>query len=390
MSVVSFDGGVGVPEQPAPLRPQVGNEASQHHFRVPLSAVDLHDAERAYVNSAVESGWISGTGPFVHQFETRLADRIQRPYVIAVANGTLALELALRALDVGPGDEVIVPVLTFAAPALSVLAVRASPILVDVSPASWTLCPHRVAEAITARTRAIIAVDVLGHPADYDALTGLGVPVIEDAAEAHGAHYKGAPVGSFGDIAIFSFHANKAIATGEGGCVATDSAELADRMRLIANHGMHPDRPYVHEIVGRNYRMTNVVAAIGLGQLDRWDELIGNRKRVSSAYERLLEGTGCLPRPVADWADYSCWLHTVQAANRDEIVAMVRRHGVDARAIWPLLSTQPLFGVTDRSFSVAEAIADTAFWLPTYSGLTVAEIEFVADAVRAALVPRAG
>jgi perosamine synthetase len=247
-----------------------------------------------------------------------------------------------------------------------------------------------VARKITRRTRAILAVDVLGHPCDYDTLARFGVPIIEDAAEAHGAHYKGRPAGSFGVISIFSFHANKAITTGEGGCAATDSAELADRMRVTANHGMRPERPYVHEVVGRNYRMTNLAAAIGLGQVDRWDELVAARNRIAVEYNRLLADTGCVAKPVAPWAQYSCWLHTITVGNREDILAYVRDRGVDARAIWPALSTQPLFGSVNGLFPVAESVAQRAMWLPTFSGMSSDDVGFVAEAVRKAIGQTSG
>lgn len=357
---------------------------------IPLSSVDLSATERAHVEAAISGGWLSGTGPFVRTFEQRLGQRIGRRHVVAVANGTLAIELVLRALDIGPGDDVIVPALTFAAPASSVLAVGATPVLADVSAESWTLSPDSAARMLTPRTRAILAVDVLGHPADFDGLGAFGVPVIEDAAQAHGAQYRGRPVGSLGLASIFSFHANKTITTGEGGCVATDSDELADRMRLIANHGMHPDRPYVHEVVGRNHRMTSLAAAVGLGQLDRWDELVENRNRISREYDKLLSGTEFRPRPVAEWATYACWLHTVAAPNRSEVVAHLRAHGIDARAIWPALSTQPLFQPGRRSLPTAEVIANCAMWLPTYSGMTPDAVEFVATTAKQAIAKAQG
>jgi perosamine synthetase len=351
---------------------------------VPLSRPDLVEVERDYVMAAIESGWISGTGPHLTEFERRLADKIGRQHVVAVANGTLALELILRGMGIGPGDEVIVPALTFAAPATSVLAVGASVVLVDISSDTWTIDPARVAGALTARTRAVIAVDVMGHPADYDALAQLGTPIIEDAAEAHGARYKGRPCGSFGVASVFSFHANKAIATGEGGCAATGSADLAASMRLLANHGMTADRPYVHEVVGRNFRMTNLVAAVGLGQLDRWDELLAGRKRVSDEYGKRLHASACSSRPVAEWAHYAPWLHTITVDNRDAVLPLIRQRGIDARAIWPTLSSQPLFG-KPKYCPVAEQVAATALWLPTSSVMTSDDVKYVADAVTDAL-----
>jgi perosamine synthetase len=365
-----------------------GDEATRRV--IPLSSADIGPAERKQVEAAIDGGWISGTGPQVRELEQRLAAQINRSHVIATANGTLAIELALRALGIGAGDEVIVPALTFAAPASSVLAVGATAVLADIAPDHWTLDADDVARKISRRTRIILAVDVLGHPSDYDALARFDVPIIEDAAEAHGAQYKGRPAGSFGVISIFSFHANKAITTGEGGCVATDSAELADRMRVIANHGMRPEQPYVHEVVGRNYRMTNLAAAVGLGQVDRWDELVSARNRIAADYNRLLADTGCVARPVASWAQYSCWLHTIAVGNREEILVHVRDRGVDARAIWPALSTQPLFGSGSAAFPVAESVAQQAMWLPTFSGMSPDDVVFVAETVKQAIAKTSG
>ncbi len=357
---------------------------------IPLSSADIGEAERKQVEAAIEGGWISGTGPQVGELERRLATRINRDHVIATANGTLAIELALRALGIGYDDEVIVPALTFAAPASSVLAVGATPVLADIAPEHWTMDADDVARKITRRTKVILAVDILGHPCDYDALSQFGIPIIEDAAEAHGAQYKGRPVGSFGIVSTFSFHANKAITTGEGGCAATDSAELADRMRVIANHGMRPERPYVHEVIGRNHRMTSLSAAVGLGQVDRWDELIAARNHIAAEYEVLLVGTGCVPRPVARWAEYSCWLHTITTGNREAILAYVRSRGVDARAIWPALSTQPLFGTGGQACPVAESVSQQAMWLPTFSGMPAEDVGFVAETVRRAILHASG
>ena len=242
---------------------------------VPLSSIELGPEEIRLVEEAIHTGWVSSTGPNVLEFEKLLAKRAGRQYAVAVANGTLALELVLRALGIGPGDEVIVPALTFVAPAAVVATVGAHPVFVDVSPESWTLDPAGLAHARTPKTRAVIAVDVLGHPADYDAIASAlpGIPVIEDAAEAHGATYRGRPVGSMGIAATFSFHANKTISTGEGGAVVSDDLGLVEHMRLLMNHGMTKERPYYHEVVGHNFRMTNVTAAIGVGQVNRWDEL---------------------------------------------------------------------------------------------------------------------
>jgi perosamine synthetase len=354
---------------------------------IPLSAVDIGATEAGYVQTALADGWISGTGPFVARFEDGMSDRVGRRHTVAVANGTLAVELALRGLGIGPGDEVIVPALTFAAPAMSVIAVGATPVPVDVTRETWTICPDAAAAAITAATRAILAVDVLGHPADYDALGALGLPVIEDAAEAHGAEYKGRSVGGFGVVSVFSFHANKTIATGEGGCVCTDSSDLAERMRVIAHHGMRPERPYVNEVVGRNFRMTNLTAAIGLGQLDRWDELVAARNRVGSRYRELLVSAACGHRPRAAWATYACWLETVVVERREPVLEHVRGLGIDARGIWPALADQPILGRARHPQPIAQDIAAHALWLPTHTRLSDDEIEYVAATLADAVGP---
>jgi perosamine synthetase len=336
------------------------------------------------VLKALDDGWISGTGPTVAAFEHRLSERVRCHHAIATANGTLALELALRALEIGPGDEVVVPAFTFAAPAMSVLAVGATPVLADVDYETWTLSPTSVADVMTSRTKAILAVDVMGHPADYDALYDFGVPVIEDAAEAHGAFYKGRPTGSLGDVSVFSFHANKAIVTGEGGSACTNSNALAERMRLIANHGMRSSRPYWHPVVGRNYRMTNLTAAIGLAQLDRWDELIAARRRVSSWYDQLLSEAACEARPVADWAEASCWLHTITVLDRETVLREVRAADIDARAVWPSLTHQPVLAGTAKPCPVSEDLAGRAMWLPTHNALCKDDVVHIANAVKTA------
>jgi perosamine synthetase len=354
---------------------------------IPLSSVDIGPTEAAYVEEALADGSLSGTGPFVGLFEEGISGRVGRRHTVAVANGTLAVELALRGLGIGPGDEVIVPALTFAAPAMSVLAVGAAPVPVDVTRETWTICPDATAAALTARTRAILAVDVLGHPADYDALVALGVPIIEDAAEAHGAQYRGRNAGGFGVVSTFSFHASKTIATGEGGCVCTDSPDLADRMRVIAHHGMRPEHPYLSEVVGRNFRMTNLTAAVGLGQLDRWDELVAGRNRIGSRYRELLAGAACQHRPVAGWATYACWLEAVIVEDRSPVLERLRGERIDARAIWPALPDQPVLGPSRPPQPVAQDIADHALFLPTYGRLTDEQIKFIAATLADAVGP---
>lgn len=344
-------------------------------MKYPLSNVSLSKKERDNVQLALDAGWISGTGLFVKQFEEMLAEQVGRKYGVAVANGTLALELALKTLGIGHGHKVIVPALTFVAPAAAVLNVGAEPILVDVSADHWTLDPDR----LPLGADAIIAVDLMGHPADYQALRlASDLPIIEDAAEAHGACYRGMPVGSFGVISTFSFHANKTIVTGEGGAVLTDSDFLADHLRLITHHGMRPERPYFHEIVGSNYRMTNLTAAIGCGQCERWGELVEKRKQVARWYdERLPKSFG--RRPVMDWATEACWIYAAFHPERDRIVSALRECGIDARAIWCALPDLPLYEPysTQGDYPVSRKVASETFLLPTSAVMTESDIDAI-------------
>jgi perosamine synthetase len=355
-------------------------------MNVPLSSVCLSELEKSYVRDAVETGWISGTGKYLQRFEAGLAERIGRRHVIAVANGTVALELALLGLNIGPGDEVIVPALTFAAPAAAVHAVGAAPVFADITFESWTIDVAEAARLMTPRTKAVIAVDLLGHPCDFERVSKLGVPVIEDAAQAHGALYKDMPVGSFGEVSTFSFHANKTISTGEGGCVATDNSALVERMRLIANHGMTRERPYWHPVVGHNFRMTNLTAAIGTAQVERWNELVSARKRVAELYDHLLAGVACQRRPLAPWATEACWLYTVAVDDRSPVVTALRASGIDARGLWTALPELPVYAGSRRgTYEVARRVSETALWLPTWAGMPKEAVRQVVDALRAAL-----
>lgn len=352
-------------------------------FTVPLCTTSLKGNEAAYVNAALEDGMISSTGSFVSRFEAAVAAKIGVRHVMATASGTSALELLLRAMDVGPGDEVIVPAFSFASPALAVALVGAVPIFADVSAETWTLDPAAVKQALSPRTKAVIAVDVLGHPCDFDALMAFGVPVIEDAAEAHGATYKGRPAGSCGTASIFSFHANKTVTCGEGGCVATDDTGLADRVRQLNWFGMDPDRRYWHTAIGGKYRMTNLVAAVGLAQVERWDDLVEGRNRTAAHYDRVLQGLPLQRRPVAAWAGEAVWLYTVATDKREGLLRACETNGIDARALWPDLPSSPAFAAFDPAYCPrARAIADIALWLPTWADMPVDVIDHVAHALK--------
>lgn len=355
-------------------------------MEVPLSSISLDGREAANVLDALEAGWLSGSGSYVEAFEQAIARRVGREHVVAVNSGTSALELVLLALGIGRGDEVIVPALTFVAPAAATRAVGATPILCDIRASDWTIDPELVRRLIGPRTKAAIVVDVLGHPCDFDALADLGLPVIEDAAEAHGARYRDQPAGSFGIASIFSFHANKPVSTGEGGAIATNDPQLATAVRVLKNHGMRRERPYWHDVVGKSFHMTNLTAAVGLAQAERWESLTAARDRVATEYLGRLAKTSVVPRPVSGDVHCACWLHTITVPDRDRVVSLLRSRGVDARAIWPALSSLPLYRPSaPYPCPVAERIAGAALWLPTWADMPTETIEYVAAAVVAAL-----
>lgn len=340
-------------------------------IRIPLSNVSITPGSKRHVLEALERGDVSGTGPQVRAFEATLQDTLGVSHVVAVNSGSSALEVVLMALGVGHGDEVIVPCLTFAAPASAALRVGATPVVVDVDEPTWTIDLELTKTAITSRTRAIIAVDLLGHPCDYTPLAELGLPIVEDAAQAHGARYKGRLTGGFGVAAAFSFHANKAIACGEGGCIATDDANLHDRVTTIVNHGMTSRRPYHHITAGTNRRMPNLVAAFGLGQVECWAHLLQRRQRVAERYHRLLSSTAAEGRPRAHWADCTTWLHAIRTPAAHRVVRACRDVGVDARAIWPPIVDSPAFAAFRTStYPVSRAVSRETLWLPTWGDMT--------------------
>lgn len=353
-------------------------------MRIPLAQPSITDLERSYVKEALDNVAISGTAEHVARFEKALAQRLKMPHAIAVANGTVALEAVLRALNIGIGDEVIVPALTFVSPAAMVKAVGAEPVFADITPENWTISGYEIERVRTRRTKAVIAVDIFGHPANYDWLSESQLPVIEDAAEAHGALYKGKPCGSFGIAATFSFHANKVITTGEGGAVLTRDKALAERIRLLKNHAMRPERPYHHEDYGHNWRLSNLPAAIGLGQVERWNELVEGRKIVQRAYDLFLPEE-VMRQPVSRWATPSCWMTVVAHPKRDQIVAGLRAKGIDARAIWTALVDLPIYadGVRHETSSYPHSrwVSRYAFLLPTWHAMPLEYVEEICDEI---------
>lgn len=364
--------------------------------RIPVSAPVLGDAELENVVAAVRSGWISSLGAFIGEFERGFADYCGARHGIAVANGTAALHLALLAVDVGPGDEVIVPTLTFVATANAVRYCGATPVFVDAERATWNLDLGMLEARITPRTKAIVPVHLYGHPCDMDAIRAIatrhGVAVIEDAAEAHGAECRGRRAGNLGTIGCFSFYGNKIITTGEGGMCLTDDAELAERLRLLRDHGMDPKRHYWHPTVGYNYRMTNLQAAVGVAQLGRLAEFVDAKRRLAVWYREALGSLAQAGRlelpPEASWARSVYWMYSVLVApgavSRDDVRARLSDQGVDTRPFFQPSHLMPPY-FTGETLPVAEDLSARGINLPSGVGLTQPEVARVSRALELAL-----
>ena len=359
--------------------------------RIPLSIPDLRGEEAAYLNECVADNWVSSAGPFVTEMERRMAALCRRGHAMAMVNGTAALHMALVAAGVEKGDRVIVPDWTFAASANAIIHAGAEPVFVDVTPETWTLDPALVAEVISSADLAIAAVmpvHVLGHPVDMDQLmTVTGeLPIIEDAAGAIGALYKGEHVGKFGLVSAFSFNGNKTVTAGGGGMVLTDDEETANRIRHLSTQA-RVGADYTHDAVGFNYRMTNLNAAVGLAQLERLDEMIAIKHSIAATYDEAIEGRDDIAAmPRATWADSSCWLYSVRVcaeADANRLVARMHEAQIEARIFWRSLSAQPVYASAPRRLSgVSEALSGMVVSLPCSSGLTVSQQSRVLDVLR--------
>lgn len=364
--------------------------------RIPVCEPYLGGREAEYVLDCLKTNWISSAGRYLTQFEQSFARYCGREHGIATTSGTTALHLAVAAAELGPGDEVIMPAFTIAATVFAALYAGARPVLVDVEPDTWTLRVDQVAARIGSRTRAILPVDIYGHPCDMAPLVELAerhdLWLIEDAAEAHGAEYRGRKCGGFGDAACFSFYANKIVSTGEGGMVVTDDAAFAERCRSLKNLGFNRDRRFLHDAIGFNYRMTNIQAALGLAQLEKIEDYVDLRRRHAATYNRLLADVAGLQLPVERPGSRNVyWMYGVLVedgfgCSRDELMRELTERGVETRTFFIPMHEQPLFHerglFQDEQYPVASDIGRRGLYLPSSTGLSDGEIAYVVDAVR--------
>ncbi len=345
---------------------------------IPVSEPTLLGNEEKYVLDCLRSNWISSLGKYTQDFEKAFASFCRVKHAIATVNGTAALHVALLALGVGEGDEIIVPTLTYVATANAVTYCGARPVFADCEFDTWNIDVGQIESLITQRTKGIIAVHLFGHPVDMDPLLEIAKKhrlfVLEDAAEAHGAVYKGRKVGTMGDAATFSFYGNKIITTGEGGMITTNNGALAERIRLLKGQGMDPQRQYWHPVIGYNYRMTNIQAAIGLAQLERIEELVEKHRENASFYSKLLKGMQYLTLPVEkEWASHVYWVYGVllegPRQSRDMVIEGLAKRGIETRPFFYPVHSMPPYH-RKISLPVAEMISAQGIILPSSANLS--------------------
>jgi len=363
---------------------------------IPVNEPLLDGNEKKYLLECIETGWISSEGPFVKEFEQKFSARMGRKHGIAVTNGTAAIDAAVEALGIGPGDEVIMPTFTIISCINQIVRNGAKPVLVDSDPITWNMDVSQIEGKITPRTKAIMIVHIFGLPVDVDPVLDIakryGLKVIEDAAEMHGQTYKGKPCGSFGDISTFSFYPNKHVTTGEGGMILTDDDELAETCRSLRNLCFQPQKRFVHERLGWNMRMTNMQAALGLAQLERLDEFVQRKRQMGQRYTELLGGLQGvqLPLPATEYAENIYWVYGLMldestGLNAEEAIKQLSKKGVGARPFFYPMHQQPVFlkmGLFEgERYPVAERMALQGLYIPSGMALTDEMIERVAERV---------
>jgi perosamine synthetase len=362
---------------------------------IPVNEPLLGDREREYVLDCLQSGWISSAGRYVTLFEEAFAAYCGARYGVSTTNGTTALHLAIAALGIGPGDEVIMPTLTIASCAFAVQYAGAQPVLIDSEPETGNMDCTQVEARITPRTRAIMPVHLYGHPVDMDPLLALadkyGLYIIEDAAEAHGAQYRGRMAGGIGAVGCFSFYGNKIVTTGEGGMIVTSDPQIAERARRLKDLAHTPQRRFEHDEIGFNYRMTNVQAAIGLAQLERIEDAVTKKRWMAGLYSELLADARGLRLPgEAPWARNVYWMYAVQVEPEagltcKQLMSKLRERQVDTRTFFVPMHKQPVFQrmgwFVGESYPVAERLAESGFYLPSGMAITEEQIRTVCAAV---------
>ena len=358
-------------------------------YEIPLYKPSLDGNEKKYVNECLDSTWISSKGKFIPEFEARFCRFTGSQYAASVCNGTVALHVALLALGIGAGDEVIVPTLTYIASVNSIAYTGARPVFVDSLKSSWQMDPEDVRRKISPRTRAIMVVHLYGFPCDMDRLVSLAAEhdllIIEDCAEAIGSLYRGRHVGSFGNIATYSFYGNKTITTGEGGMVVTNDETLHDRVVHLKGQGLAKNRHYWHNMTGYNYRMTNICAAIGLAQLERADELLAMKREIAEWYAAELKNDPVTFHQELDRVRHSYWMCSILVDKpelRDLLRETLAQEGIETRPLFFPVHTMPMYDDKCSNHPVAVDLAFRGINLPSWPGLKRTQILHICSIIR--------
>ena len=362
---------------------------------IPVNEPVITPEAKRYVMDALESGWISSAGPYLQKFEEAFAKRIGVKHATLTTSGTTALHLALVSLGIGPGDEVIVPDFTMIASVFAVIYTGATPVFVDIEPDTFNLNPALLAAKITRHTKVIMPVHLYGHSCDMDPILAIAaknkIALLEDAAEAHGATYRGRVCGSMGTMSAFSFYGNKIITTGEGGMTCTNDDALAERMRTLKDLSHSPKQRFLHEELGFNYRVTNLQAALGLGQLQSLEKFLEKKRRMTAFYNGNLQDIPGLHLPVTkEYAGNVFWMYAIRVdasfgMTRDELRAALKERGIDTRDFFLPCHLQPAVMKrfpTKESFPVTERVAQEGLYLPSGLAMTEEQMDRVCKAIR--------
>ena len=361
-------------------------------LKIPVYQPFLNGNEKKYVNECLDANWISSKGEFIHKFESAFAGFTGSRFATSVSNGTVAIHLALLALGIEPGDEIIVPTFTYVASVNTIVQAGAKPVFVDSLPDTWQIDPADVERKITDKTRAVMAVHLYGHPCDMPALQTIckkhHLLMIEDCAEAFGSYYNDQHVGTFGDIATFSFFGNKTITTGEGGMVIMQNPEVYAKAAHLKNQGVSTTKQYWHDVVGYNYRMTNICAAIGLAQLEQIEEILQRKRHLANAYAAGLTDLPLQFLQEIGPVKNSYWMCSIvldDAAKRDVLRDHLAKHGIETRPFFYPSHHLPMYQHLgrDEDFPVAVSLSERGINLPSWPGMGGEEIKFVVQTIKA-------
>jgi perosamine synthetase len=357
-------------------------------MKYPVYQPYLAGNEKKYVNECLDSTWISSNGKFIKDFEENFADFIGAQHAAGVCNGTIALHLALLTLGIKEGDQVIVPTLTYIASVNAITYTGATPVFVDSIADTWQMDSADIKLKITPKTRAIMCVHLYGHPCDMSALKEITTEhdlfLIEDCAEAIGSKYNGQHVGTFGDVATFSFYGNKTITTGEGGMLVTNDETLHDRAVHFKGQGLAKHRQYWHDIIGYNYRMTNIAAAIGLAQLEQIESILKKKRQIADWYANHFMNSRVTFQPEADNVYHSYWMCSIlvdKAEDRDPLRKHLTAHEIDTRPLFYPIHTMPMYDQNYERHKVAEDLGWKGLNLPSYPDLREDDVNFIAQTV---------